>query len=71
MKTKLNLICALCGRWACQEDHARMLSKFPLFIEAREVLESIMDLPADDYGERIIPAGFLDSARALLAKMDS
>lgn len=33
-------------------------------------LEDILDLPAADDGSRIIPAGFLDAARAAIAKAE-
>jgi hypothetical protein len=33
-----------------------------------DALQALYDLPADDAGERIIPAGFLDQARAAIAK---
>jgi hypothetical protein len=33
-----------------------------------EALEAVCDLPADDSGDRTVPAGFLDQARAAIAK---
>ncbi len=44
-------------------------NRAPLLIECREVIEGLIHLPVNDDGERIIPAGFLDDARALLAKL--
>jgi hypothetical protein len=38
------------------------------FMDLLEALEAICDLPADDAGDRTIPAGFLDQARAAIAK---
>ena len=38
--------------------------------ELSDVVKSILDLPIDDYGERTIPAGFLDKARAAIAKAE-
>ena len=34
--------------------------------ELLAALEAICDLPADDQGDRVIPAGFLDQARAAI-----
>lgn len=36
----------------------------------RTALQAICDLPADDYGVREIPPGFLDNARALINASD-
>jgi hypothetical protein len=36
--------------------------------ELLEALESIEMIEPDDYGDRIIPGGFLDKARAAIAK---
>jgi hypothetical protein len=37
-------------------------------LDLLEALEAVCDLPADDSGDRTIPPGFLDQARAAIAK---
>ena len=39
--------------------------------ELLDALESILNLPVEDNGERVIPAGYLDAARAAIAKATS
>ena len=48
----------------CDEDLLLRLAAPDLL----EALQAICDLPADDEGERTIPADFLDQARAAIAK---
>jgi hypothetical protein len=47
------------------DDHLRVCLAAP---DLQEALEAVCDLPADDTGDRTIPAGFLDQARAAIAK---
>jgi hypothetical protein len=49
-----------------QDDELRLLHAASDLLEA---LEAICDLPADDAGDRTIPAGFLDQARAAIAEV--
>lgn len=50
---------------AGQEANARLIAAAPDLLGA---LESILNLPVDDSGERIIPPGYLDDARSAIAK---
>jgi hypothetical protein len=53
------------GRLA--HEISRRHNAFPALVEA---LDSIESLSVDDNGDRIVPAGFLDEARALLATLN-
>lgn len=62
------VVCAVYGSVArAQEDdcNQRLIAAAPELLEALEEIES---LPVDDYGCREIPPGFLDKARAAIAK---
>jgi hypothetical protein len=49
--------------WYDADMHLRLAAQ-----DLLEALEAVCDLPADDTGDRTIPAGFLDQARAAIAK---
>lgn len=47
------------------KSNAHLIAAAPDLLAA---LDDITDLPANDNGSRIIPAGYLDAARAAIAK---
>ena len=49
----------------CGNADARLIAAAPELLSA---LDAICWLPADDEGNRVIPAGFLDDARAAIQK---
>ena len=52
------------------EDGAELVKRWNEYPDLLAALEAIEDLPVDDNGERVIPSGFLDQARAAIAKAE-
>jgi hypothetical protein len=49
-----------------KENADELVKRWNAHPELLAALEAICDLPADDQGDRVIPAGFLDQARAAI-----
>ena len=47
-------------------DAAELVRRWNAHNAMRDALEAICDLPADDQGQRTIPAGYLDQARTAI-----
>lgn len=50
------------------EANANLIAAAPALLAE---LDAIVDLPPDDEGNRVIPAGFLDGARAAIADAEA
>ena len=48
------------------ENAAEIVKRWNAYPELVSALEALCDLPADDQGDRVVPAGFLDQARAAI-----